>query len=71
MNRTTAMAEGRAALDDLARLSRALRTIDALIIYFRQQPKVVQELHDMKALFLIQKSDALARRAAADEYVGR
>lgn len=71
MNRTTAMADTRVALDDLARLSRALRTIDAMIIYFRQQPKVVQELHDIKALLLIQKADALARRAAADAYVGR
>jgi hypothetical protein len=69
MDRTTAIREDNAALDDLARLSRALRTIDALIIYFRQQPPIVRELHDIKVLLLIQKSDALARRRAAGEYI--
>lgn len=53
------------AMDELARLSRELETVNLLIVHFASRPNVVKRLADIRARLLIQKSDALARRKAA------
>ena len=57
------------AMDELARIQRELETVNLLIIHHRQHPKVVARLADIRARLLIDKSDALARRRAAGEYI--
>jgi len=53
------------AMDDLARISRELETVNLLIVHFAKKPNVVRRLIEIRARLLIQKSDALARRKAA------
>lgn len=69
MNRAKAIEAEQRAMDELARLSRELQTVNLLIVHHRQHPKVVARLAEIRARLLIQKSDALARRRAAAEYI--
>ena len=69
MNRNDAIREDNAALDELARISEELETINLLIVHFRQRPHVIRKLAMIRARLLIAKSDALARRHAAGAYV--
>lgn len=69
MNRNDAIREDNAALDELARISEELETINLLIVHFRQRPRVIRKLAMIRARLLIAKSDALARRHAAGAYV--
>lgn len=57
------------AMDELARVSRELETINLLIVHFRQQPRVVRRLADIRARLLIARTDARAKRANAAEYL--
>lgn len=68
MNRAVAIKEDNAALDELARVSRELETVNLLIVHHRQHPRIVRRLAEIRARLLIAKSDALARRIAAAEY---
>ena len=69
MNRTNAIREDNEALDELARISRELETVNLLIIHFRQHPRLVRRLADIRGRLLIARSDARARRANAGEYL--
>lgn len=69
MDRTRAIREDNAALDELARISRELETVNLLIVHFRLRPNVVKRLAEIRARLLIARSDAMARRRAAGEYI--
>ena len=69
MNRTDAIAADNHAMDELARISRELETVNLLIVHFRQQPRVVRRLADIRVRLLIARTDARARRANAAEYI--
>lgn len=69
MRRNDAISEDNRAMDELARVSRELETINLLIVHFRQQPRVVRRLADIRARLLIARTDARARRANAAEYL--
>jgi len=71
MDRTTAIAADHDALDELARVSRELETVNLLIVHFRQHPRLIRRLGDIRARLLMAKSDALARREAAAAYLKR
>ena len=65
VKRNEAIREENAAMDELARLSREIETVNLLIVHFRQRPQLVRRLSEIKARLLIQRSDEMARRAAA------
>lgn len=49
MNRNDAIREDNAALDELARISEELETINLLIVHFRQRPRVIRKLAMIRA----------------------
>jgi hypothetical protein len=73
MDRTSAIKQDHSAMDDLARISEAIETIDRFITWFGlpryYNPAMLDRLTNVRALLLIQYSDARARRQAAGEYI--
>ncbi len=69
MNRASAIEADNRALNELARVSRELETINLLIVHFRQHPRLVRRLADIRARLIIARTDARAQRANAAEYL--
>lgn len=65
MNRNAAIAAENAAMDELARLSRDLETVNLLIVHHAQHPTVVRRLSAIRRRLLDLRSDEIARREAA------
>ncbi len=68
MNRNAAIKEWGGAMDDLARLSRELETINLLIVHFADKPNVVRRLGEVRARLLELKHEAMHDRAWAEQY---
>lgn len=69
MRKQAAIEAENRAMDELARISRELETVNLLIVHHRQHPTVVARLAEIRTRLLIDRSDALARRRAAAEYI--
>lgn len=62
MNRSVAVAAEQAAMDELARISRELETVNLLIVHFAQRPNVVKRLGAIRRRLLDAKAAAIAER---------
>ena len=62
MNRAAAIAAEQAAMDELARISWELETVNLLIVHFAQRPNVVKRLGAIRRRLLDAKANAIAER---------
>ena len=69
MNRTVAIAAEQAAMDELARLSWELETVNLLIVHFAQRPNVVKRLGAIRRRLLDAKANAIAERESAARHI--
>ncbi len=69
MNRTLAIKEWQAAMDEVARLSGEIAAIDRLIVHHRQEIAIVQRLVSVKARLVREKAAAVARHQEASRYI--
>lgn len=69
MKRHTAVREENTQMDNLARLSRELETVNLLIVHFADRPNVVRRLAEIRARLLELKYEAMHDRAWAAEHI--
>lgn len=69
MNRGTAIRADNRALDELARLSREIETINLLIVHFSDKPNVVRRLAEIRARLLAIKLEAMWEWDWASKYI--
>lgn len=69
MNQGTAIKEEHRQMEELARLSRELETIDLLIYHFADKPNVVKRLGEIRARLLELKYEAMQERAWAAGHI--
>ena len=69
MNRNHAIAVENAAMDELARLSRDLETVNLLIVHFADRPNVVRRLAAIRRRLTDLKHDEIERREHAARFI--
>lgn len=69
MEKHTAIRAENEAMEELARLSRELETINLLIVHFSDKPNVIRRLGEIRARLLELKHEAMQERAWAARHI--
>ena len=69
MNRREAIDIENFIMDDLARLSRDLETVNLLIVHFAQRPNVVKRLGAIRRRLLDIKAEIIAEREIVAQHI--
>lgn len=69
MDQQTAIREEHRQMDELARISRELETINLLIVHFADKPNVIKRLGEIRARLLELKHEAMQERAWAARHI--
>jgi len=69
MEQSIAIREENRQMDELARLSRELETVNLLIVHFADKPNVIKRLAEIRARLLELKHEAMQERAWAAQHI--